>query len=775
MLKLFEVVEAKELLPIVPVFNYTNKPKVQWKNQDNWINTKEKLINQGEWFEYIYIGKDKETGEEIRENKKGKITGSALLTGKSSNIMVIDLDRNHGSGEADGIQMYKDIVDRLNLSEDEKKLAFDTFTIKTPNGGLHLYFEYREGLKSTSLKELLVDDNGDLILDDDGKKQDIPIGIDIRADGGVIILPGSYRKIGNDIREYKVYKDLDIKPIPTKLLDELQTYINGTRTTTNNGKKGILKNINKLSNKKPGRPPKNNEYYTVTNEGGRDNALIKYLGKLITQPMFRNVHELLPMAMMYNQCYINPPLDSQTVHEKVNSILSYAKPIYCNDKGKIINGSLVKYILDKSPSYVKGNMLYIYNEELGIYEYKDTRDQEKMYYDHVQIDDDIDPGKADKFSKTIRSIADNYKELFSYENRYINCINGVVDTENDELLEFTPNIKLDTKFNGNFTKDFDKYKEKYNNSRFKSFLENILDEGTILTLQESWGVMLCPNATKVQQCFIYKGEGSNGKSSLFDIQTALLYDKDKSVCGIGLGQFSGDPHIMAMAEGRRINIVRDDTVDGKIGGVFKSAVCGESVTVNKKHKDHVLMCFNMAWFYGLNRMPVTSDKSYGFFRRPIFIPFNVRFGTEEQVKTGEADKVGVPGIVDDIISNEMDIVFMWAYEGLKRLKANKWKVTQSEASIQEMEDYKEEADSAYAFYKNNLVRMPGNKINATELYERYEEWCFVEKINNPMNKTQFGRQMESFGYKKGKSCGNKVFRNIAYRMFTPVDNVDSPF
>ncbi len=287
--------------------------------------------------------------------------------------------------------------------------------------------------------------------------------------------------------------------------------------------------------------------------------------------------------------------------------------------------------------------------------------------------------------------------------------------------------------------------------------------------------MLCPNATKVQQCFIYKGEGSNGKSSLFDIQTALLYDKDKSVCGIGLGQFAGDPHIMAMAEGRRINIVRDDTVDGKIGGVFKSAVCGESVTVNKKHKDHVLMCFNMAWFYGLNRMPVTSDKSYGFFRRPIFIPFNVRFGTEEQVKTGEVDKVGVPGIVEDIISNEMDIVFMWAYEGLKRLKANNWKVTQSEASIQEMEEYKEEADSVYAFYKDKLIRMPGNKISARELYTRYEEWCFIEKINNPMNATQFGRQMASFGHKKYKTGGKWHFPNINYRMFTPVDDVKSPF
>lgn len=740
MLKIFEVVEAKELLPIVPVFNYTNKPIVPWKKESNRIESISDLKGQGEFFEYT------NNNDEV---KKGKITGSALLTGKISNIMVLDLDRNHGDGTKDGIKAYKELIDSLQLTEEEKKQVFDTFTVKTPNGGLHLYFKYIEGLKNDSNQDL---------------------SIDIRTDGGLIITPGSLRKIGDDIRQYTVYKDNPINDMPKSLFDKLTEYFGVNKVK---GKKP------KEANKKPGRPPKNNEYYTVTNEGGRDNALIKYLGKLITQPMFRNVHELLPMAMMYNQCYINPPLDSQTVHEKVNSILSYAKPIYCNDKGKIINGSLVKYILDKSPSYVKGNMLYIYNDELGIYEYKDTRDQLKMYYDHVILDDDIEPGKADKFAKTIHSIAENHKELFNYENRYINCLNGIIDSNTDELLEFTPKIKLDTKFNGNYY-DMEKYKEDYNNSKFKSFLNNILDDGTILTLQEAWGVMLCPNATKVQQCFIYKGEGSNGKSSLFDIQTALLHDKDKSVCGIGLGKF-GDEFIMAMAEGRRVNIVRDDTVEGKMNGVFKSAVCGEEITVNKKNKDHVQMKFNMAWFYGLNRMPVTNDKSYGFFRRPIFIPFNVRFGTEEQVKTGEADKIGVPGIVEDIISNELDIVFMWAYEGLKRLKANNWKVTQSEASIQEMEEYKEEADSAYAFYKEKLTRSPGTNIRAKELYSRYEEWCFVEKINNPMNQVQFGRQMESFGHKKkkGKSKdggeGVKVFSNIDYRMFTPVDNIDSPF
>ena len=740
MLQVFKTIASKELLPIVPVFNHTNKPSVPWKTDTNWIKDINDLEIQGEWFEYA---------NNNNEVKKNKITGGALITGKSSGIMVLDLDRNHGDGTKDGIEAYKKIVKDLGLSKDDEDKAFNTFTVKTPNGGLHLYFKYREGLKNDSNQDL---------------------SIDLRTDGGLIITPGSLRKINDNIKEYKVYKDNPIHDIPIPLFNKLTEYFGSNKVKGNN--------VNE-SNKKPGRPPKSREYYTVIKEGGRDDALIKYLGKLITQPMFRNIHELLPIAHMYNQTYINPPLEDHEVESKVNSILSYAKPIYCKDNGKIVNGSLVKYILDKSPSYVKGNMLYIYNEELGIYEYKDTRDQQKMYMEHTIIDEDKEPSKAEKFAKTIHLMADNYKELFSYENRYINCLNGIVDTETDELLEFTSDIKLDTKFNGNYY-DIDKYKDDYNNSKFKSFLENILDKDTILTLQESWGVMLCPNATKVQQVFIYKGEGSNGKSSLFDIQTALLHDKDKSICGIGLGKF-GDEFIMAMAEGRRVNIVRDDTVEGKINGVFKSAVCGEEVTVNKKNKDHVQMKFNMAWFYGLNRMPVTNDKSYGFFRRPIFIPFNVRFGTELQVKNGEANKIGVPGIVEDIISNEMDIVFMWAYEGLKRLKNNKWKITQSQASIQEMEEYKEEADSVYAFYKEKLLRKPKYNINARELYKKYEEWCFYEKIT-PMNTTQFGRQIASYGHKKGTGMahdinkpGSKVFFNLDYRQFELVDNVKSPF
>lgn len=731
MLNIFNTVKDRKLLPVVPIFNNANFPSVPWKSEINHIDTIEKLEQQGEYFDY----KNKNN-----EAKKGKITGASLLTGEKSGVMVLDLDRNHGTGEVDGVVNYKKLVDSLNLSEEDKEKAFNTFTVKTPNGGLHLYFNWKEGLKSDSNNKL---------------------SIDLKTSGGLIVAPGSIRKMKDGTyKTYTVYKDVEIQEMPDKLFNELLKYFGKVKPVAKNTK---IKTIKSASN----------NHYTVKNEGERDAALFKYLCSMIDYKFFKNEKNLFELAKMYNQCYINPPFDENTVMQKTRQAISYVKKPYCSSTGKVVNGSLVKYILNNNDCYVKGNMFYIYDKNEGIYKYKDSNDLLKMYYDNIVIDEDIDPAKAKKFSDTIMGLGDRYTDTFTYENRYIACENGIIDSLNNELLEFNPKYKLDCKFNGSYMKNRQEYKDKFNQSHFKKFLNDLLDKSTISTLQEAWGTILCPNSSKVQQCFIYIGLGSNGKSSLFDIQEALLKDADKSICGISLGAF-GDDFILSMAEGKRMNVVRDDAFEYKISGLFKSCVCGEEVTVNKKHKDYVRIKFNLSWFYGLNTMPITSDKSFGFYRRPILIPFNNRFGSKKDVLEGKADKVAIPGVVEDIINNEMDIVFNWAYEGLQRLILNNWKITQSQEALNKMEEYKEESDTAYAFYKHKLIKSIGSKISASALYKDYEEYCTIERLK-PMNPTQFGRQLKSLGHDKFKSCGNMYFKDLDYIKLIEIDDNEMPF
>lgn len=707
MLDIFEIVERNNFFPLVPLFDYDNKPIVKWSDSQNLIESMEALEKQSDYFSFI---------DKNKKLTKKKITGLSLITGEISGIMVIDLDRNHGSNSVDGISEYRKIIESLKLSEDDLYKAFNTFSVKTPNGGLHMYFNYKKGLKTLANNKL---------------------GIDIRTDKGLIVTPGSLRKVNKQIIGYQVHNNNLIYDMPDKLFNKLQE-IYGLIKSPSKNSSDVNIDIN------------TDKFYKVSNEGERDSTLFKYLCKIIDFKFFKEPHELYCIADMYNKCYLNPPLNTVEVQAKVNSAIKYAKRPYCNDSGRIINGALVEYILKQNPSYVKGNMIYIYNSNLGIYEYKDTSDLYRIYYDSIVVVEDKDSFRAEKFAKTIIQCAEK-SDTFNYENRYINCINGIIDSKENKLLQFNSKYKLNTKFNGSYSDDYFKWKESFDTSKFKQFLKDVLiDDDVIITLQESWGLMLCPNSNKIQQVFIYQGSGSNGKSSIFDIQEALFLDKESSICGISLESFKDDRFILSMAEGKRVNIVRDDKHAKDIGGNFKSAVCGEPVTVNKKHKDQVRTRFNMAWFYGVNELPNTNDKTWGFYRRNCIIPFRVTFGTKDEVKSGKAKKIKVPNITDDIISQEIDIVFMWAYYGLQRLIKNNWHITPNKASYIAMEKYRENTDSVYGFYNNILTPCQYSKLPAPMLYLYYIDWCNREG-RRPISKPNFKDKMIQFGHRYQKS------------------------
>ena len=465
--------------------------------------------------------------------------------------------------------------------------------------------------------------------------------------------------------------------------------------------------------------------------------------------------------------------DIKKVQQEAQELLNTPVPTpknYITDKGLDI-GALVLYTTNNNIFYRQGNLLYKYNDSTGIYDVIREEDIQQQYYQIAREEGttkDIDHKKCDKFTKTLFQIVPYHVQTMD-EMRYIACTNGIIDSVTNELLEFNPKYKLDCKFNGNFNPNYDEWLDKYRHSKFKAFLKDILvDDDVIWSLQEMWGNMLCPHSSKIQQIFIYLGNGSNGKSSLFDIQEALLGSKEQNVCGISLEAFS-DRFTLSMAQGKRINIVRDDVLVSNVGGKFKSAITGEPVTTEQKNKDHIRQSFNMAWFYGVNELPNTSDKSTGYYRRNCIIPFKVKFGTSEEVQRGVADKIKVPGIVNSIIEEELDIIFMWAYWGLQRLIKQNFVITPNGASNEAMEEYKEDTNSAYMFYKHMINPKIGKIMFASELYEHYDQWCKNEHYQ-PMSKTKFGKQIKEFGVSCKRTNKGIVYYNIEVEFIPGLNN-----
>lgn len=711
-----ELIIKKDLFPLIPLVNYSKVPVFPWSNEKYQLKSENEL--QG--LENIYI-------QEVNGVQRGGVlTGYSLLTGKKSKIIVIDLDKNHGDGSINGIEQFNEFISEL--SDEDKKIINSTFSIKTPRGGQHLYFKYKQGLKN---------------------KANYIKGVDIRTDGGLIVLPYSEVKNESIIGRYEVLNDGDILDMPQALFNKF-IELDKPKVKSMNKEVSQVTDIKKFNNKK---------YYKVVEEGGRDAALISWLGFMIKENQnLRNKENLMPQAYMYNKCYFKPPLTDEEVEKKVESVLKYALPPYCDGKGNIDNWKLVNHVLSTNPSYNKGNLYYLYDSEKGYYRYMDIREVQTMFFKYAINDKEKTPNKAKNFSDLLMLISENASETYDEKN-FINCKNGIIDIKNDKLIEHSSEYKLQIQFKANYIED---WKERFEESNFKRYLESTLDEGTIITLQESWGLMLSPHAREVQNCFIYKGEGSNGKSLAFEIQEALI-GGNEHICSIGLGDFGGD-FVISSAEGKHVNIVRDDELIGKkVNKAFKSMCCGEPVQVNRKNKDIIRLGFNMTMFFGLNTMPESEDNSVGFFRRPIIIPFKKSFGTSEEVEKGIRDEVKDPKLVNKIIENELDIVFMWAYEGLKRLKDNNWKVTISVASELENEAYRKECDSSYAFVKEKIIKLPkgsgAERIPKNQLFVIYENWCNRNGIK-PLDIYKLGRSLAKQGLRDKSSNGVRYWIDI---------------
>ena len=119
-----------------------------------------------------------------KEDEIKKYTNWGIVTGKSNDITVIDLD------------VYKN-----GFEFPFEYMSINTPIIKTPNGGYHIYFKYDSEFRNTQLKSEMVD---------------------IRNDGGYIVCPKSIV----DGKKYTIVRDCEISKMPEDikiwLLDRLK-------------------------------------------------------------------------------------------------------------------------------------------------------------------------------------------------------------------------------------------------------------------------------------------------------------------------------------------------------------------------------------------------------------------------------------------------------------------------------------------------------------------------------------------------------------------------
>lgn len=244
---------------------------------------------------------------------------------------------------------------------------------------------------------------------------------------------------------------------------------------------------------------------------------------------------------------------------------------------------------------------------------------------------------------------------------------------------------------------------------FKTFLDRVLPDPEVQQrVQEYIGYTLLPD-TRFQVAMWWIGSGANGKGVLANIVQAL-HGKVAAVQLDNLGGFALSGMI-----GASLIYCDEAPKRGVDEQAMKSLIAGESVLVDRKHRDPLTIRVTGKWLILANHVPALTDQSHGFWRRMEIVPFKVTIPNTEKI----------PLLAEKIINTELPGVLNWALEGLMRLLAR----GQFSLSVPpEMETAKLkgqlETDSVAAWMDDESIVFEGDpKTHKYLVYSAYSTWC----------------------------------------------------
>ncbi|RLA70846.1 MAG: DNA primase [Epsilonproteobacteria bacterium] len=274
---------------------------------------------------------------------------------------------------------------------------------------------------------------------------------------------------------------------------------------------------------------------------------------------------------------------------------------------------------------------------------------------------------------------------------------------------------------------------------FDNFINKVLpDTNSSLVLQEFLGYVFTTNL-KLEKALILYGGGANGKSVLFEVVSKLMGRDNISSMGLGDICSKGDKgnNYRAGLENKLINFSSEINSKGVNTDIFKALVSGEPVSARRLYKDGYELNNNAKMIFNANELPRESDRSHGFFRRFIIIPFEVTISEKEQ-------DIRLP---NKIIAKELSGVLNWIIAGLIRVLEN-GKFTQSNKVDNAHANFKREANSVLQFIEEyQIVKNDYEFASTRDLYNTYSEYCNGSGYHR-LSKDNFSKELVKAGFEK---------------------------
>lgn len=295
-------------------------------------------------------------------------------------------------------------------------------------------------------------------------------------------------------------------------------------------------------------------------------------------------------------------------------------------------------------------------------------------------------------------------------------------------------------------------------SEFWRFLTQVLpDADTRDLLQEYVGSTLLPD-TRFQKACFFIGDGHNGKGVLMNIVKAL-HQKTAAMYLDRLENFN-----LQGLVGATLALVDEAPKAGINEQVLKSLIAGETVQIDRKHREVLSYQPIAKWIVSANHTPKFTDHSDGFWRRWIVIPFDVQIDYK-QVRLD---------LAEHIVANELHHVANWALAGLQRLlMRGRFPVADEMASkvAAAMSRAKSESDAVRGWVDDQSVALVVNTKQWTpknDLYRHFVQWCEGQG-RGAVAQPEFYKRLDRYFQKQVQEDRPRIQGQRIYRVNVAVD------
>ena len=330
----------------------------------------------------------------------------------------------------------------------------------------------------------------------------------------------------------------------------------------------------------------------------------------------------------------------------------------------------------------------------------------------------------------------------------INLKNTRLDLRSGKCLEFTSD-----------SIEFDRIPITYDPSAYCADLDKMLnrvfcgDREVINLFEEMIGAVLLKH-NRYQKAFLFYGSGSNGKSTILDLIRTFLGPRNYSA--IALEKVT-DRFNTAELENKLANIGDDvDNVTLKDTGTLKKLFSGNAIMVERKGERPYTIEPYATHIYSANTIPRSFDKSEGFYRRWLLIPFNARFSVnDEDYDPMIADKITAPTALSYLLNIGI--------KGAQRLMKN-GKFTEPQSVIETLEAYKADNSTVLSWIEDKEYTEDYFLNRPRDVYySEFADWCKISGIksgNITGKKTFFKEVATKFEFEekpKQKADGKRYF------------------